>query len=130
MATKTPFELTTLTRRHDLGRLLAQLRKVFGVDCRLPTLPTGLGCRDTRIVLPTLVHGLVRTIGQLAPGDGWDGVEDRPILRCVVARGARIGSVHAWRTLSLFRHQRALIAYGRRGLRIRSRRSRRFLTAM
>src|SRR2546426_7290803 len=103
MATKTSFELTALTRRHDLGPLLAQLRKVFGVNRRLPSLPPGLVCRDTRIVLPTLVHEFVRAVGKLAPGDRRDSVENRSTLRGVGVCGPRIRSVHARRTLSLFR---------------------------
>src|SRR5260370_1893260 len=42
MATETSFELTALTRRHDLGPLPPQLRKVFGVNPPLPSLPPGL----------------------------------------------------------------------------------------
>ncbi len=108
MATKASLELTALTRRHDLGPLLAQLRKVFGVNRRLPSLPPGLVCRDTCIVLPTLVHEFVRAVGELAPGDRRDGVENRSTLRGVGVCGPRIRSVHARRILSL----RSLRPYG------------------
>src|SRR5437899_11335161 len=83
VATKTSFELSALARRHDLGPLLDQLRKVVGVNGRLPTLPARLGFRDTRIVLPTLIHKLVRAIRQLAPGDRRKGIENRSPLGCV-----------------------------------------------
>src|SRR5437870_3222356 len=97
-----------LLRRHDLGPLLAQLRKVFGVNRRLPSLPSGLVCRDTRIVLPTLVHEFVRAVGELAPGDRRDGVENRSTLRGVGVCGPRIRSGHARWMLSL----RSLRPYG------------------
>src|SRR5207247_8582357 len=103
VATTTALALTALTRRHDLGPLLAQLRKVFGVNRRLPSLPPGLVCRDTRIVLPTLVHEFVRAVGKLAPGDRRDGVENRSTLRGVGVCRPRIRSVHARRTVSLVR---------------------------
>ena len=83
VATKTSFELSALTRRHDLGPLLAQLRKVVGVNRRLPTLPARLVFRDTRIVLPTSIHKLVRAIRQFAPGDRRKRVENRSTLGCV-----------------------------------------------
>ena len=49
----------------------------LGVNSRLPPLPARLVGRDPREVLPALIHKLVRTIGQFAPGDGRDGVENR-----------------------------------------------------
>src|SRR6185295_1245025 len=115
MAPKTAFELTALTRRHDLGPLFAQLREVFGVNRRLPSLPPGLVGRDARIVLPALVHEFVRPVGELAPGDRREGVENRSTFRGVGVCGPRIRSVHARRM--------------RTALCIRFRRRRRFSTA-
>src|SRR2546425_1563805 len=101
VATKTPFELSALARRHDLGPLFDQLRKVVAVNRRLPTLPARLVFRDTRIVLPTSIHKLVRTIRQLAPGDRREGIENRSTLGCVGMLVAGIRSAHNCRPLSL-----------------------------
>src|SRR4029450_5167277 len=100
-ATKTPFELSALARRHDLGPLFGQLRKVVGVNGRLPTQPARLVLRDTRIVLPTLIHELVRTIRQFAPGDRRKGVENRSTLGCVGKLVAGIRSLHDHHPLSV-----------------------------
>ena len=48
--------------RNDLTR---QLRKVFGVNRLLPTVLACFFCRDPRVLLPPLVHELVRTMGDL-----------------------------------------------------------------
>src|SRR5262249_23704600 len=94
VATKTPLELSALARSRHLRPLLDQLRKVVGVNGRLPTLPARLVFRDTRIVLPPLIHKLVRTIRQFAPGDHRKGVENGSTLGRAGMLVAGIRSLH------------------------------------
>src|SRR4029450_11214500 len=99
-ATKTPFELSARAQRHHLGPLFGQLRKVVGVNGRSPTQPARLVLRDTRIVLPTLIHKPVRAIRQFAPGDRRKGENRSPLCRVgILVVGIRRG--HERRPLSL-----------------------------
>ena len=109
MATKASLEFATRARRHDLSPFLAQLRKVFGVNRLLPAVPACFFCRDPRVLLPPLVHELVRTIGRFAPGDCRDGVENGLTLGCAGFAVWEIGSAHDRR---LRQCEESVIEYG------------------